>query len=56
MAIMERHVLTALDQPVIIKFLHADSESNFPGGVYEKFPVSVVFLDVNHSTAKLVAV
>jgi hypothetical protein len=29
-------VLTALHQPVIIKFLCADSESSFPGGVYEK--------------------
>jgi hypothetical protein len=43
-------VLTALHQPVI-KFLCADSESNLPGGVYEKFPVSEVFSDVNHSTA-----
>jgi hypothetical protein len=43
-------VLTALHQPVVIKFLCADSKSNFPGGAYEKFPVSGVFSDVNHST------
>jgi hypothetical protein len=44
-------VLTALHQPAIIKFLCAHSESNLPGGVYEKFPVSEAFSDVNHSMA-----